>query len=61
MKESNKKIYRNVQFLLFADDLMLVAEKEEDVERNLRILENMMAKRKMKTGNHYGNGCEMFQ
>ena len=27
---------RNVQFLLFADDLMLVAEKEEDVERNLQ-------------------------
>ena len=26
---------RNVQFLLFAEDVMLVAEKEEDVERNL--------------------------
>ena len=31
---------------------MLVAEKEEDVERNLRILENVMAKWKMKTGNN---------
>ena len=26
---------RNVQFLQFVDDLMLAAEKEEDVERNL--------------------------
>ena len=30
---------RNVQFLLFVDDLMLVAEKEEDIESNLRILD----------------------
>ena len=50
MKKSNKKIYRNVQFLSFVDDLMLVAEKEEDVERNLRIVENVMAKWKMKMG-----------
>ena len=28
---------RKVQFLLFTDNLMLVAKKEEDVERNLRI------------------------
>ena len=39
---------RNVQFLLFADDLMLVAEKEEDVERNLKILDGVMAKWQMK-------------
>ena len=39
---------RNVQFLLFADDLMLVAEKEEDVERNLQILDNVIAKWQMK-------------
>ena len=39
---------RNVQFLFFADDLMLVAEKEEDVESNLRILDGVMAKWQMK-------------
>ena len=39
---------RNVQFLLFADDLMLVAVKKEDVERNLQILDNVMAKWQMK-------------
>ena len=40
---------RNVQFLLFADDLMLVAEKE-DVKRNLQILQldNVIAKWQMK-------------
>ena len=36
-----------MQLLLFADDLMLVSE-EEDVERNLSILEDVMAKWKMK-------------
>ena len=39
---------RNVQFLLFADDLMLVTVKKEDVERNLQILDNVMAKWQMK-------------
>ena len=39
---------RNVQFLLFADDLMLVAEMEEDVERNLQILDDVMAQWQMK-------------
>ena len=39
---------RNVQFLLFADDLMLVAETEEDVERNLQILDDVMAQWQMK-------------
>ena len=29
---------RNVQFLRFVDDLMLIAAKEEDVENNLRVL-----------------------
>ena len=33
-----------MQFLLFVDDLMLLAEKEEDVERYLSILEDAMAK-----------------
>ena len=33
---------RNVQFLLFAYDLMLVAEKEDDVEHNLWILDDVM-------------------
>ena len=35
---------RNGQFLLFADDLMLMAEKDEDVERNQRILDEVMIK-----------------
>ena len=39
---------RNVQFLLFVNDLMLVAEKEEGLESNLRILNEVMAKCKMK-------------
>ena len=39
---------RNVQPLLFADDLMLVAEKEEYVVSILRILDDVMAKRNMK-------------
>ena len=33
-----------VQLLLFADDLMLVAEKDEDVERNLKTLDEGMEK-----------------
>ena len=34
----------SVQVFLFADDLMLLAKKEEDGERNLRILEDVMTK-----------------
>ena len=37
-----------VQFLLFADDLVLVAENEEDIKKNTEILNEVMAKRKMK-------------
>ena len=33
-----------MQFLLFPDDLMLIAEREEDGENNLRIVDNVMAK-----------------
>ena len=39
---------RNVQFHLFADYLMLVAEKEEDVEGNPRFLDGVMAEWQMK-------------
>ena len=39
---------RNVQLLLFADDLMLVAKEEEYVVSILRILDDVMAKRNMK-------------
>ena len=31
-----------VQLLLFADDLMLVAENNADVERNLRVLDEVI-------------------
>ena len=33
-----------VQLPLFADELMLVAEKDEDAERNLRMLDEVMEK-----------------
>ena len=33
-----------VQLLLFADDLMLVAEKDENMERNLKMLDEVMEK-----------------
>ena len=46
-----------VQFLLFADDLMLVAEKEEDVKANLWILDDVMAKRQMKTNWEKESDC----
>ena len=36
-----------VQLLLFADDLMLVAEKDEDVKSILRMLDEVMAKGKV--------------
>lgn len=37
-----------MQFLLCADNLMLLAEKEEYVENNLRILDDVMAMWQMK-------------
>ena len=40
--------YSNVQFLFFEDDLMVMAKKDEDIERNLRILDEVMTKWKMK-------------
>ena len=36
-----------IQLLLFANDLMLVVEKDEDVERNLRMLDEVMEKWRM--------------
>ena len=33
-----------VQFQLFADDLVLVAENEEDIKRNVEVLNEVMAK-----------------
>ena len=33
-----------VQLLLFADDLMLVAERDENMERNLKMLDEVMEK-----------------
>ena len=50
VREAKKKVKleeRNVQFPLFSNGLMLVAEKE-DVESNLRILDDVMAKWQMK-------------
>ena len=37
-----------LQFLLFADDLVLVAENEEDTKRNVEVLNEVMARWKMK-------------
>ena len=31
-----------IQFLLFMDDLMRMTEKDENIEENLRILDEMM-------------------
>ena len=39
-----------VQLLLFADYMMLVAEKDEDVENNLRMLEVMEKWKMQMTG-----------
>jgi len=36
-----------IQLLLFADDLMLVAERDEDAERNMKVLEEVMTKWRM--------------
>ena len=36
-----------MQFLLFADDLVLVAENEEDTKRNVQVLSELMAKWKI--------------
>ena len=33
-----------VQLLLFADDLMLVAENEEDIKKNAEVLNEVMKK-----------------
>ena len=37
-----------VQFLLFADDLVLVAENEEDIKKNAKVLNEVMKKWKMR-------------
>ena len=37
-----------LQFLLFADDLVLVAENVEDTKRNVEVLNEVMARWKMK-------------
>ena len=37
-----------VQFLLFADDLVLVAENEEDIKKYAKVLNEVMAKWKMR-------------
>ena len=42
-----KLVETTVQLLLFADDLMLVAEKDLDVESNLRMLDEVMDKWRM--------------
>ena len=33
-----------IQLLLFADDLMLVTERDEDAERNVKLLNEVMMK-----------------
>ena len=43
-----------LQFLLFADDLVLVAENEEDTKRNVEVLNEVMARWKMKGRKNYG-------
>ena len=37
-----------IQLLLFADDLMLVAEREKDAERNVNVLDEIMKNWRMK-------------
>ena len=37
-----------IQLFLFADGLMLVTEIDEDVERNVKVLDEVMTKWKMK-------------
>ena len=38
-----------VQFLLFADDLVIVAENEEDMKTNAEVLNEVMAKWKIRS------------
>ena len=52
VKKEVKLDESNVQFPLFTNNLMLVAE-EEDVESNLKILDDVMAKWQMKI--NWGN------
>ena len=37
-----------IQLLLFADDLMLVTERDEDVVRNIKVLDEVMTKWRIK-------------
>ena len=37
-----------IQLLLFADDIMLVAERDKDAERNVKVLDEVMKKWRMK-------------
>ena len=37
-----------IQLLLFADDLMLVAERDKDADRNVKVLDEVMKKWRMK-------------
>ena len=55
MREARQKFVGGVQMeeivvklLLFAEDLMLVAENNQDVERNLRVLDEVVEKWKMR-------------